>query len=167
MLHQRDSYKYSNKYKEACSQKYPFLAANSLALKHCFDQTKTFWTVLNYYAFMEIANRANYSSDLAASILTFMKVHYGFNLNCVPNRKIELKTAVPVIYPNPAIVGEGLRLLSPQTISGYTVISSMGQALSKSNKPSELILQEGQAGIYIIKIVYNNGTIQYQKVILN
>ena len=39
--------------------------------------------VENYYVFMQISNRNQYSNDLSNSILEFMNIHYGFVMNCM------------------------------------------------------------------------------------
>jgi len=111
----------------------------------------------SYFVFMQVANRAAYTHDLAESILIFMETHYGFTLNCV-----DLSLPEPFIqdvyaYPNPVLAGSKLNFPMHQDIKSIKVYNLQGQFIPMSyGKDYIRIRADLESGSYIAVLTMSN-----------
>lgn len=104
----------------------------------------------NYFVFMQAANRAAYTHDLAESILIFMEVHYGFTFNCADLNVSEPLLAEWYIYPNPVHAGSKLNFQILQNIKSIKVYSLQGQYIPMNYENDYIrIRSDLEPGVYI------------------
>ena len=112
----------------------------------------------NYYVFMQIANRAEYTHDLAASILIFMETHYGFTLNCEDLSVPKGTTGETYFYPNPVKLGSQLNFQINEPIKSIQVYDLQGRFVPlRIEKDFVFIRPDLQPGIYFVMLTFEDG----------
>ena len=122
----------------------------------------------NYYVFMQVANRAEYTHDLAESILIFMNEHYGFELDCSDlGVDVEKDNQEFKIYPNPANASNVFQINSAKVIDEIIVYDLLGAKVDFKFDEStgSLKIYKG-TGTFIIQIRLENGQLIAEKVSL-